>query len=55
MPDDRYDYGEDRTQALGLIDGRLHMLAFTMRGDALRVISLRKANPREVKRYDEEA
>ena len=54
-PDDRYDYGEDRTQALGLIDGRLHMLAFTMRGDTLRAISLRKANPREVKRYDEEA
>jgi uncharacterized DUF497 family protein len=54
-PDDRYDYGEDRTQALGLIDGRLHMLAFTMRSDALRAISLRKANPREVKRYDEEA
>ena len=26
-PDARYDYGEDRTQALGLIDGRLHMLA----------------------------
>lgn len=54
-PDDRYDYGEDRTQALGLIDGRLHMLVFTMRGDLLRAISLRKGNPREVKRYDEEA
>jgi len=53
-PDDRYDYGEDRTQALGLIDGRLHMLVFTMRGEALRAISLRKANPREVKRYDQE-
>ena len=26
VPDDRYDYGEDRTQALGLIGGRLHML-----------------------------
>ena len=54
-PDNRYDYGEDRTQALGLIDGRPHMLVFTMRGDALRAISLRRANPREVKRYDEEA
>ncbi len=54
-PDDRYNYGEDRTQALGLIGGRLNMLVFTMRGDVLRAISLRKANPKEVKRYDEEA
>ncbi len=55
VSDDRYDYGEDRIQALGSIGGRLHMLVFTMRGDVLRAISLRKANPREVKRYDEEA
>lgn len=53
--DGRYDYGEDRTRALGLIDGRPHMLVFTMRGDVLRAISLRKANSREVRRYDEEA
>jgi uncharacterized DUF497 family protein len=51
----RYAYGEDRFQALGLIGGRLHMLVFTMRGDVLRVISLRKANPREVRRHDEQA
>jgi len=54
-PDRRYAYGEDRFQALGLIDGRLHLLVFTMRGEVLRAISLRKANPREVKRYDEKA
>jgi uncharacterized DUF497 family protein len=54
-PDDRYDYGEDRTQTLGLIGGRLHMLVFTMRGDVLRAISLRKANRREAKLYDEKA
>ena len=54
-PDNRYDYGENRTKALGLIGGRLHMLVFTMRGDVLRAISLRKASSREVKRYDEEA
>jgi uncharacterized DUF497 family protein len=46
------DYGEERIQALGSIGGRLHMLAFTMRGNVLRAISLRKANPREVKRHD---
>ncbi len=50
--DDRYAYGEDRFQALGRIEGRLHMLVFTMRGDVLRAISLRKANPREVGAYD---
>lgn len=53
--DDRYDYGEERTQALGLIGGRLHMLVFTMRGEVLRAISLRKASPKEVKRYGEKA
>ena len=50
----RYAYGEGCFQALGLIGERLHMLVFTMRGNVLRVISLRKANPREVRRYDEQ-
>ena len=53
--DIRYAYGEDRFRALGMIEERLHMLVFTMRGDVLRAISLRKANPREERRYDEEA
>ncbi len=51
VPDERRAYGEDRFRAYGLIGGRLHMLVFTMRGDVLRAISLRKANTREVKRY----
>jgi uncharacterized DUF497 family protein len=51
--DERYDYGEARTQALGTIDGRLHMLVFTMRGPVMRIISLRKANLKEVKRYEQ--
>ena len=54
-PDYRYAYGEDRFQALGLIEGRLHLLVFTIRGDVLRAISLRKANTKEVRRYDERA
>ena len=54
-PDRRYAYGEDRFQALGLIEARLHVLVFTMRGDVLRAISLRKANLKEVGRYDEQA
>lgn len=51
--DARYDYGEDRFQVVGMIGGRLHMLVFTMRGNALRAISLRKANPREERRHEE--
>lgn len=53
IPDNRRDYGEARFRAYGWIGGRLHMLAFTMRGGTLRAISLRKANPTEVKRYGE--
>jgi uncharacterized protein len=49
--DDRRDYGEDRFRAYGLLNGRMHMLAFTMRGTNVRAISLRKASPTEVRRY----
>ena len=51
VPDERRAYGEARLQAYGLLDGRLHVLAFTMRGDVLRAISLREANRREARRY----
>ena len=47
----RFDYGERRFWALGLIEDRLHVLAFTIRDNAVRVISLRKANRREVNYY----
>jgi len=53
VEDARNDYSEARFQALGKIDGRLHMMVFTVRGDSLRIISLRKANAREVARYEE--
>ena len=49
--DDRNDYGERRWLAYGPIGARLHCLVFTVRGERIRVISLRKANSREVKRY----
>jgi uncharacterized DUF497 family protein len=52
-PDQRFPYGETRFQAIAPIAGRLHLLAFTMRGDVVRVISLRKANPRERRRYEQ--
>jgi uncharacterized protein len=52
-PDERYDYGETRYRAFGPIDGRLHMLVFTMRDSVLRAISLRRANAREIKVHDQ--
>ena len=55
VEDVRRNYGESRFQALGKIEGRLHMLAFTPRERKAHVISLRKANKREVKRYEAQA
>lgn len=49
--DDRIDYGETRYVALGLLHGRLHVLCFSETPDGIRVISFRKANPREVSRH----
>ncbi len=49
--DVRSDYGELRFNALGYINNRLYHMTFTPRGGAMRVISLRKANSREVRKY----
>tara|TARA_B110001454_G_C12515498_1_gene348717 strand:+ start:293 stop:571 length:279 start_codon:yes stop_codon:yes gene_type:complete len=49
--DARRDYSETRYIALGLLHGRLHVLCFAETHDGIRVISFRKANPREVSRY----
>ena len=49
--DTRKEYGEIRIIALALIKTRLFYVAFTDRGDYRRIISLRKANAREAKRY----
>ena len=50
--DSRYIYGEDRYLALGRVDGRVLTIVYTMRNDAIRIISARKANSREVKKYE---
>jgi hypothetical protein len=52
--DDRFHYGEVREVAFGFIGKRLHVLVFTRRAALLHIISLRKANDRERKLYDEE-
>jgi uncharacterized protein len=51
LPDERRDYGEPRWAAYGILDGRLHMLAFTVRDGVMRAISLRRANAKEIRRY----
>ena len=53
--DDRYDYGEVRKCALGLIGERLYYAAFTERGANRRLISLRKANERERQKWNTSA
>ena len=53
--DKRKDYGERRYCVLGFIKDRLHSVVFTPRDGKPRVISLRKANKREVKRYEKKA
>ena len=53
LTDDRFDYGEVRDVAFGRIQGRLFVCVYTDRGAERRVISLRKANRREVERYGE--
>ncbi|MGI9213137.1 MAG: BrnT family toxin [Methylococcaceae bacterium] len=47
--DDRKDYGEIRYRATGYLQGRLMVLIFKPIHGGVRVISFRKANPREVK------
>lgn len=49
--DDRKHYGETRFRAMGYIGLPLYVMVFTLRDNAVRLISLRKANSREVKRY----
>jgi len=53
--DDRRDYGEDRYIVKGYINNRLHVLVFTPRGDNTHIISLRKANKREVTSHEQES
>lgn len=49
--DERHDYGELRMIALAPDTGILYYVAFVDRGEMRRIISLRKANRREVKHY----
>lgn len=43
--------GEQRRIAVGYLDGRLHILCYRPLVDGIRVISFRKANLREARKY----
>ena len=44
-------YGEPRFVAYGYLESRMYAVVFTWRNGARRIISFRKANPREVREY----
>jgi uncharacterized protein len=51
--DERFEYNEARMVALAPEAERLYYVAFVDRGDTRRIVSLRRANRREVKHYVE--
>jgi uncharacterized protein len=53
LPDTREDYGEERWQGVGTIQGRVVVIVFSQpRPDTIRVISLRKASRHERKQFE---
>jgi hypothetical protein len=51
VEDDRQDYGELRFITIGFLDDTMVVLVWTPRDDACRIISMRKVNERERRRY----
>jgi uncharacterized DUF497 family protein len=52
--DDRFDYGEPRFITLGLLRGRVVVIAHTETHELIRIISVRKATKNEEARYFKE-
>ena len=50
----RSDYHEQRNTAIGYIGDRIFLTVFTVRGEAIRLIGLRKANKGEQRIYENE-
>ena len=49
--DQSLEYGETRYQALGMVEGRVLFVAYTYRGENIRLISARRATSRERRQY----
>jgi uncharacterized protein len=54
IPDDRFDYGEDRFVTPGLLKGRVVVIAHTETDEVIRIISVRKATKNEEISYFKE-
>ena len=52
--DDRHGDMEQRFVTVGTVEGRLLFVAYTLRGQRIRIISAREAEPRERRRYHNE-
>ncbi len=53
LADERRDYGEERFQLIGMSAGVLLFIAYSMRGETIRLISARGAEPFERRWYYE--
>jgi uncharacterized protein len=51
--DERESHGEARINLIGMSDGRLLVVTYALRGEAIRIISARRAAPLERRRYHE--
>ena len=50
--DVRHNYNEDRMHGLVPLKGRVYAVVYVIRAESTRMISLRKANNREIKQYE---
>jgi uncharacterized DUF497 family protein len=52
--EDRSSEGEQRFVSIGMnVFGQLRVVVYNYRGDGVRIISVRKPDPREVRAYEE--
>jgi uncharacterized DUF497 family protein len=51
--DDRGALGELRFNAIGMVEGRVLFVSYTLRNDRVRIISARGAEPHEKRKYHE--
>ena len=50
--DDRHNYNEVRMSGLVPLESKIYAVVYVLRAESTRIISLRTANKREVKRYE---
>jgi uncharacterized DUF497 family protein len=53
-PDTRFDYGEERIVTVGFLGERMIVVVWTARGEDRHIISMRKANAGERKKYEKQ-